>query len=236
MAKLGKQKFNLLGEHNSSRTTFRGTIELYLHYNTDKDFFYFEEIELKKYLPNDSVSFAHCKTKEQALNVIEILVSNKIKETRKLRVEIGMNSELYKVLNPKYEKTESGSDLSNWRVPMDMHITNPEYPQYLQDMLQRGGAVYGGAGLTLNFHRIMELELNGEKLYVECDKDWKYERKHFSGHDFNLIDWTPQAEKFLIETQEKLTNLCQMVLKFFNAGDDIQSLFKKMESNIKMLE
>ena len=119
---------------------------------------------------------------------------------------------------------------------MDMHITNPEYPQYLQDMLQRGGAVYGGAGLTLNFHRIMELELNGEKLYVECDKDWKYERKHFSGHDFNLIDWTPQAEKFLIETQEKLTNLCQMVLKFFNAGDDIQSLFKKMESNIKMLE
>lgn len=234
MAKLGKQKFNLLGEHNSARTTFSGTIELYLYYNTDKDYFYFDELEMKKYLPNDSASFVHCKTKEQALNVIEILVSNKIKETRKLRVEIGMNSDLYKILNPKYEKSESGSDLTGWRAPMDKHIINPEFPQYLQDMLQRGGGVYGGSGLTLKFYRIMELELNGEKLYVECDENWKYERKHFSGHDFNLIDWTPQAEQFLIETENTLNSLCEVVLKFFNAGKDVQSLLSKM-GNHKML-
>ena len=233
MAKLGKQKFNLLGDHNSGRTTFRGTIELYLYYDTERDYFYFDREEMKKYLPDDQVDFSHCKTKEQAVSVIEILVSSKIKETRKLRVEIGMNSDLYKVLNPKYEKVESGSDLRNWRAPLDQFVTNPSLPEYLQDMLARGG-VYEARGLTLTFHRIMELELNGEKLYVDCDKDWKYERKHFSGHDFNLIDWTPEAEKFLIETQKTLDSLCEVVLKFFNAGKDVQSLLSKM-GNHKML-
>lgn len=237
MAKLGKQKFNLLGDHNPEKTTFSGTIELYLYYDTEKDYFYFDKEEMKKYLPENVVCdfqshmFGHCKTKEEAINIIEMLVSSKIKETRKLRIEIGMADENYKIPNPDYDpnRRDFGSN--------EVKIADPALPQYLRDMLKIGGVHYNSTGLALRFERIMELELNGKKLYVSCDKDWKYSRKHFSGHDFNLINWTPQSEQFLINTQNMLNDMCQVVLKFFNNGDDVNALIKRMEnnSNIKLL-
>lgn len=235
MAKLGKQKFSLSGDHNSSRTTFSGTIELYLHYSTEMDFFYFDREEMKKYLPEDVMAnfkehvFGDCDTKDKAVRVIELLISSQIKEKRKLRIEIGMSSDIYKVPNPEYGKNKDHS-LKNWN-PQDPTIIDPALPSYLKEMLGRGGGVYGGSGLTLNFSRIMEVELNGTKRYAGCNSDWKYTRSDLSHHGANLIDWTPEAEKFLIETQSTLDSLCGIVLKFFNAGDNVENLLLKMGNN-----
>lgn len=241
MAKLGKQKFNILGEHDSGRTTFSGTIEMYLYYSAEDDMFYFHPDELKKHIPEEEIGwfknlFSGCKTKRQAVDVVEMLLAREVKETKKLRIEIGMNSALYKTKNPKHKESKPGTPIKEWSFE-EKEITDPSLPKYLRDILERGG-VYSGHGLTLNFVRIMELEINGMKRYAACDENWKYDRKHLSSHNDNLIDWTPAAEQFLINTQKMLDDMCQVVLKFFNNGDDVNALIKRMEenSNIKLLE
>jgi hypothetical protein len=198
MAKLGKQKFNILGDHNSSRTTFSGTIELYLYYSSEDDIFYFDTEELKKYIPETSLTwyksmFEGCRTKNEAVSVVEMLLASQIKETRKLRISIGMNSDIFKVPNPKYKKKVPGSPMKDWNFE-EQTITDPTLPQYLKNMLKDG--LYGGHGLKIEFVRIMELELNGLKRYAGCDKNWKYNRSHLSSQSENLIDWTPAAEDF----------------------------------------
>jgi len=240
MAKLGKQKFSVTGEHDSVRTTFSGTIEMYLYYDTEGDFFYFDRAEMEKYLPKDSVGsyhktvFGECNTKQKAIDIIETLFATEVKETKKLRIEIGVNSDLYKVQNPKHKKEAGKSDdIRTWSFEEE-RIIDPTLPQYLREMLERGGSVYGH-GLTLKFDRIMEIEVKGIKKYVECDKNWHYKRSHFSGHDANLIDWTPSAEAFLIDTQGRIDELGKIILKFFNAGEKAESLILKMESNVKLL-
>lgn len=240
MAKLGKQKFSLADGHESARTTFSGTIEMYLHYDTDGDFFYFPTDEMKKYFPEDSFdtfyknTFGSCNTKQKAINVIEMLLAKEVKETRKLRIEIGMNSDLYKIHNPKH-KREAGKndDIRTWSFEQE-RIVDPTLPKYLQEMLERGGGVYGH-GLTLKFERIMEVEVNGIKRYADCDKNWQYKKKSLSGHGANLIDWTPAAEAFLMDTQHRIDELGKVILNFFNAGDKAENLILKMESNVKLL-
>lgn len=232
MAKLGKQKFSLTGEHNSNRTTFAGVIEMYLQYDTEGDFFYFDTTEMKKYLKEDSVSpfskslFGDCNTKDKAIGIIELLISNSITETRKLRIEIGMNSELYKVPNPLAKEKR------DWSA--DEVIINPDFPTYLKDMLSRGG-MYKDKGITLNFERVMEVELNGIKLYGTCDKDWKYERKNLYSNSGNLIEWTLPAEEFLMDTQNKLDAMCKVILDFFNAGEKVENLLSKMTVSTNLL-
>jgi len=238
MAKLGKQKFSMTGEHNSARTTFSGTFELYLYYDSEGDYFYFDTKEMKQYLPEDTVSdyhkgvFSHCNTKQKAIDIIEVLISSQLKEKRKLRIVLGMPSEIYKVPNPKYKKSEPGSDIRTWRFE-EQEITDPTLPKYLQEMLS--GGVYRGSGLTLEFYRIMEVEVNGKKMYAGCDENWKYKRKDLSSHAANLIDWTPEAEQFLMNTQHTLDSLCKLVLNFFNAGDDVQNLLGKMHTKTNLL-
>jgi hypothetical protein len=230
MAKLGKQKFSIFGDHESGRTTFSGTIELYLYYSSEDDMFYFHPEELKKYIHEDIGWFKNvfdgCRTKQQAIDVVELLLAKEVKETKKLRIEIGMNSSLYKVKNPKHKESKPGTPMREWSFE-EKEIIDPSLPEYLKNILERGG-VYSGHGLTLSFTRIMELEINGMTRYTVCDQNWKYDRKNVSSHSTNLIDWTPEMEKFLLDTQQKLDNLCKLVLEFFNAGQDIQSLLKKV--------
>lgn len=239
MAKLGKQKFSMTGEHNSARTTFSGTFELYLYYDSEGDYFYFDTKEMKQYLPEDAVSdyhksvFSSCNTKQKAIDIIEILISSQLKEKRMLRISLGMPSEIYKVKNPNYKRSEPGAHISTWRFE-DPTITDPTLPKYLQGMLD-GGGVYRGSGLTLEFVRIMEVEVNGKKMYAGCDENWKYKKSSLSSHAANLIDWTPEAEQFLINTQHTLDSLCHLVLNFFNAGDDVQNLLGKMQSKTNLL-
>lgn len=239
MAKLGKQKFSLIDGHEAARTTFSGTIEMYLHYDTDGDFFYFPSEEMKKYFPEGSFdsyyksTFGDCNTKQKAIDVIEMLLAKEVKETRKLRIEIGMNSDLYNVRNPKHKESVAGADIKTWSFEQPT-IIDPTLPKYLQDMLSRG-SVYDSRGLTLKFYRIMEVEVNGIKKYAGCDENWKYKKKSLSSHSDNLIDWTPASEAFLIDTQSRIDELCKIILKFFNAGDKVENLILKMESNVKLL-
>lgn len=231
MAKLGKQKFYLTGDHKAERTTFPGQVELYLHYNAEKDYFHFEKKEMEEYLPKDIVpdgdAFSHCKTKQQALDVIEILISKALNVKRKLRIEIATPRDLHNVKNPVPKKDE-------WDLGYEEYITNDKLPEYLRNMLHRS-SVYEGRGLHISFERIVEVELNGEKMYARCDENWAWKRSDLSGYGFNLIDWTPEAENFLIEAQEKLDSLCKMVLEFFNAGNEAQALLERMKSNTKLL-
>jgi hypothetical protein len=229
MAKLGLQKFSLTGEHNSARTTFSGTIEMHLYYNSERNYFYFNIEDIKKYIPEESApysegkAFGHCETKQDAIAVMELLISSNIKEKRMLRITIGMSADLYKIDNPK-----AGQRFE------DPTIVNPELPQYLQKMIDNTG-VYYGKGLTLSFVRIMELELKGKKMYAGCDENWKYDKKDITSHAANLIDWTPAAEQFLLQTQEKLDSLCKLVLEFFNAGEDVNNLLSKMTATTNLL-
>lgn len=228
MAKLNKQKFNLVGYYNEERTTASGDIELTLYYNAEKEYFYFEDIELKKYLreediPMTSAYFRECDTKSKAIDAMTALIVKGGVETRYLKIELKMPSDLFKIPNPETIKS----------LGYDNHIIDPKFPKYLADMLDN---IHSASGLSIGFERVIKLQVKDIKHYVYCDKDWKYNSKSLHGRGGNLIEWTEEREKFLIDIQEKLTKLCHIVLNYFNAGEDISELFKRMESGNSFLQ
>ncbi len=234
MAKLNKQKFNNVGFHREERTTSSSNIELYLYYNTEDEYFYFDIIELLKYfkkedLPNTKSYFGKCDSKEKAINAMKALIVKGGKETKYLRIMIGMPDMHWKIANP--EKNERGS------YSYEKYISDPNIPPYLADMLKRGKTHSDtSSGLTIDFTKVIKIEQNNSIHFVECNKEWGYRESSLSGNGDNLIEWTQEREDFIINAQNKLNNLCMSVLNYFNAGDDVNKLFERMESNNNLLD
>lgn len=232
MAKLNKQKFNLAGYYNEDRTTYRGDIELNLYYETEHEYFYFDKIEMEKYLrpedvPHVNAYFGQCDTKSKAIDAMQAIIVKGGKETKYLRILLRMPSSLYQVPNP--------NNTSEYEYKR--YMTDPKFPKYLAEMLD--GISFNEiqtSGLSLGYERVIKLEVNNLSHYVACDENWKYNSKSLHGRGGNLIEWTEEREKFLIDTQDKLNKLCQVVLDYFNAGEDISSLFKRMESGSGFLK
>jgi len=233
MAKLGKQKLHLTGSYMAGRTTYRGDVELYLYYNTEKDYFYFDVQEMKKYIgdaaPQHGGFFSDCDTKEKALNKFQSLIKEEVTETRMIRIKIGMPSRIWKVPNPEYDKSnETHRMFSEERIP------NPALPDYLLKMLDKGSC-YSKSGLTLEFERVMKVEVNGIMYYAACKENWSYDRTSLSSYSEGLIDWNEPLETFLMKTQDNIDALCLIVLNFFNAGKDISSLMDRINKDQKLL-
>lgn len=232
MAKLNKQKFNLAGYYNEDRTTSRGAIELNLYYETEHEYFYFDDLEIKKYLkqedvPNVNGYFSQCDTKAKAIDAMKALILKGGTETKYLRIILKMPSELFQVPNPNNQNEYGYNKL----------MTDPKFPKYLSEMLDTiSFQEVQTSGLSLGYERIIKLEVNNLSHYVACDEDWKYDSKFLHGRGGNLIEWSEEKERFLTDTQDKLNKLCHVVLDYFNAGDDISELFKRMESGNVFLQ
>ena len=224
MAKLHKQKFDILGVHNEAQTTVSGDVELYLHYDTKNDFFYFDNKEIDKVFNIKSwFDFKGCKTKKQATSIIELFISDSLVETRVLVLKIGVPKGLWNVKDPNYKESSDGIRYNSDTIP------NPELPKYLVEMLKAKSLHDVSSGITLDFERVMKLEFNGMTQYSQCNKDWEYDKSHLHRNGQNQIEWTQEMEDFLINAQEKINSLSKMVLDFFNAGDDVSSLMEKVD-------
>lgn len=229
MPKLGKEKFTINGYHNPNRTTFSGDVELYLYYDITGNYFYFDKKEIEKYffeeIHNNSIQhlFHMCDTKEKAIGIIVSMLDKDSVEKKMLRIELSIPSIFYMVSNPNYSESEMGSQPT---------IINPEFPQFLIEMLGRR-AIYEGKGISLNFERIMMLENRNKSTCAICDKNWKYTRNNIYGYSSNLIEWTQEREIFLIEFQKKLDLMAKNVLDFFNAKD-IDDLTNRMINSSRL--
>lgn len=230
MAKLNKQKFKIDGSYVEGRTTFSADIELHLYYDTGKEFFYFDRKELLEYFDEETVPiypealFNDCDTKRKAIDVLMVLVKKNLKETRMLRMELGMPSRLYEVRNPKLD--EATREELSWGM-ISKTILDPNMPKFLNDILD-GGRMYSQSGVSLGFERIMKVEFNGVTRYAKCDENWEYKRSSLGGHGGNLIEWSQERENFIIGVQKKLDSLGKMIVDYLNVPD-IEEFYLKME-------
>ncbi len=235
MAKLGKQKFHLSGSYMEGRTTYRGDMELFLHYNVEKDYFHFDIQEMRKYIAEDSLPqhtgfFAHCDTKDKAIEAVQALIKTEVVETRMIRIKMGLPSRFWKVKNPEKENKEG----KQFHFAEDT-IADPKLPLYLAKMLEKGSC-YEQSGLNFSFERVMKVEVNGIIYYGTCNEKWEYNRTHLSGYHEALVDWSEQLETFLISTQDKIDSLCLIILDYFNAGKDFNQLMERINGDQKLLE
>ncbi len=225
MAKLNKEKFEIGGHHKDYRTTTDGDMELYLHYDVHHHTFYFEADEIRKHLGEkvNVADFSKCFTREDAIKVMKWMIDSNSVNTKMIRIELRMPSELFRVPNPAYNK---GSH--------EEYITNPAFPKHLAEMLD--GSFHDGSGLSIKFQRVMKIESNGVAGVADCDENWEYDKRyvHRWSKQGNLIEWTLEREAFLINVQNQMNSLCGMVLDFFNT-ESMELLMKKMESNVKLL-
>lgn len=226
MAKLNKEKFELGGYHKNYRTTGSGDMELYLHYDVHHHTFYFEGDEIKKHLGEKVTApdFSKCFTREDAIKVMKWMIDKNTVNTKMIRIEIGMPSELFCVPNPAY-KIE-GYDKKE--------IINPSLPKHLAEMLN--GSFGEGSGLSIKFQRVMKIESNGVAGVADCDENWNYDKRyvHRWSREGNLIEYTPEREAFLTNVQNQMNLMCKKVLDFFKE-ESLEKLYKKMESNTKLL-
>jgi hypothetical protein len=236
MAKLNKQKFELDGSYVEGRTTFSGDIELHLHYNTSKEFFYFDRDELLKYFDKSSIPdyvenlFNDCDTKRKAVDVLMVLVKKNLKEKRMISMELGMPSKLYSVRNPEYDA--QSEDDKSWGL-VSKTIIDPTIPDFLNKILD-AGKMYSAYGVSLSFQRVMEVEFNGVKRYASCDENWNYKRSNLHSGGHNLIEWSQEREDFLLGVQQKLDDLGKMILDYLNVPD-IEEFYLKMETDSSKL-
>lgn len=226
MAKLNKEKFELGGHHKNYRTTTDGDMELYLHYDVHHHTFYFESDEIQKHLGEKvkSPDFSECFTREDAIKVMKWMIDENTANTKMLRIEIKMPSELFCIPNPAYKKNSHNEK---------EEITNPSFPKHLAGMLEN---FYDGSGLAIKFQRVMKIESNGITGVADCDENWKYDKRyvHRWSKEGNLIAYTPEREAFLINVQNQMNLMCEKVLDFFKE-ESLEKLYKKMESNVKLL-
>jgi hypothetical protein len=225
MAKLNKEKFEIGGYHKNYRTTGSGDMELYLHYDVHHHTFYFEGDEIRKHLGEkvNVADFSKCFTREDAIKVMKWMIDSNSVNTKMIRIEIRMPSELYKVPNPSFNK---GS--------YEKYIINPAFQKHLAEMLD--GSSIDGSGLSIKFQRVMKIESNGVAGVADCDENWDYDKRyvHRWSKEGNLIEYTPEREAFLINVQNQMNLMCEKVLDFFNA-ESLDKLYTKMESNVKLL-
>lgn len=217
MAKLNKHKFTVSGAHRSRRSTSKGQIELYMHYDVDKATFFFDTTEVREYFPNFPGFTWHCETAKAAVSAMKTwLASNHVK-TRMLRIKLGLPSRLTGGPNPKWNKGNIFEE--------EFLSASADKPEFLRQMLDRGFLKHG---ISIEFTRIMRLEHEGHSLYYECEEDWTFNADGYSSnHKENLIEWTEETEQFLISMQAQLDTLCKRVLAFFSTATP-QELVSKM--------
>ena len=203
MAKLGKIKLNIAGEVKE-RTTYKGDIELYLYYDVENNYFYFEKEELKKIFKKEDYyfDFGNCTTKEMAIRLVKehLIASTEIKKMLTLRI----------------------------RVTADLGKGKKEFPEYLEggncSIHSLKDYADNGVSLEIGFKRIMRLGHEGEFLYIHCNDDWSYE-KSYGRYSYyhsmkSLIEWDEQTELFLLNMQKQMNNLCKNVVDFFNTENE----------------
>lgn len=231
MPKVGLEKFNVAGAF-LGRTTFKGQIELNLWYEKSTDCFFFKNKDLlevfgesKEYKgsPNISESFFHqCRTRQSAIDAMKFLLDENTKKTKMLSVEIKMPSHLFMIPNP--EKKDD-----RWA---DDNIKDDKLPEHLRGMLDKS---YAGSGIELTINKVMRIESEGYTMYAQCDENWNYDKRRGSQRTYKqLIEWTPEREKFFTSIQEQMDILCKKILDFFST-DSLENLYTKMESNQKLL-
>lgn len=212
MAKLGKVKIMVMGQVREN-TTYPGQIELYAYYDVDKDFFYFEPIEIQKHFPDCKLgkhNFSQCGSKENAIAVIKTYMGEATQEKRFLRISL----EIEAVLGKEKE------DLS----------------QQLQDMCTYGGAGFrnvevGKRGIWnetkrnigIGIERVKQVTIGKEQVYVSCNENWEV-RKDDTGHSgrHNLVEWTQEIEDFIVNMQKTMDTMCKQIVEFFNVENEEQ--------------
>lgn len=234
MAKLGKVKFGYSGYAWKGRTTSMGDIELYLHYDSSSDIFYFNPIEVNAYLEKErEIGFYHhvfagCRTRQSAIDVLSTLLATEGKTTKMLKIQIGIPERLWKVKNPEPKIEEK--DLRKWK-PYNELIDDGKMPDYLLAMMN-SYTVSERSGISISFDRVMKVEHAGVPMYASCNERWNYSPSRLSKDGKNLIEWTPERELFLIGMQEQLDELCIKVLDFFKA-DTLEKFLLRMEEQTK---
>lgn len=213
MAKLGKIKLNLAGKV-SGRTTYKGDIELYLYYDVDGDYFYFDKDELSKVFKKKDfrINFNQCTTKDMAIRLLREHLIASTEKTKMLSLKIGVTAELGK--------------------------GEQEFPEYLEGScrIYKREDYEDNISLELGFKKVMRLGLEGEYLYVDCDENWNYKTDGYGGYSHyekSLIEWDEQTELFLINMQKQMNNLCKNVIDFFNAPNENE--LKKRISNSPLM-
>jgi hypothetical protein len=202
MAKLGKIKLNLLGEVRG-RTTDKGDIELFLYYDVENNYFYFDDKELKLLFKKGEYyfNFNDCVTKEMAIRLVKEHLFASTEKTRMLSLKIRVTAELGKLNEKKF----------------------PEYLKGKCNINSIEDYEDNGISLEIGFKRVMRLGHEGEYLYINCDENWNYKKSYgryeYHHHELSLIEWDEQTELFLLNMQKQMNNLCKNVVDFFNAPD-----------------
>jgi len=179
---------------------------------------YFE----KKEIPRGPTFFGKCRTRKDAIKLIEMLIARNGKETKMLRINLHMPSDFYKIKNPKYNK-------DNWTE--DQFITNLETPEFLDEMLEN---IYGGRGISIEYKKIMKYEFGDITRYAVCNANWEFEIDKLYNNSKALIEWSPEREQFLVSMQEQLDEICKRVLNFFSVNTK-EELLTRMEDLTKSL-
>lgn len=228
MPKLNKEKFELTGHHIKDRTTFPGQVEMFLHYDTDKHFFYFEGKDLSKYLGEKEghiwVNFNSCDTRQKAIDIVKTLLAENTTKTKMLRIELNMPFKIYSKKNPKFKQENS--------IFEDELVIDGDLPEYLKEMLWRSSM--HGSGLSIVFERVMKIESNGHAVYANCNEKWEYSLSKTGTYSRNLVEWSPEREGFLISMQAQMDEMCKKVLDFFTAKN-LNEFFTRLESNVKLI-
>jgi len=225
MPKIGKEKFSVNGLHHKGRTTFKKDIEMYLHYNTENHYFYFDRDELKNYFKEPFIDFRKCDTRAKAIGMIVALLDELTVKTRMLRIELRMPNHLYSVPNPKHNPEDIYTS-------QDRLIKDEKLPKYLHQMLDD---IHGArSGLCIGFSRIMKLENGAGVAYADCNDKWECRLDRANGYERNLIEWTEEREKFLLSIQEQMDVMSKKVLDYFTA-DNIDALYSRMENTKKLI-
>jgi hypothetical protein len=153
---------------------------------------------------------------------MKFLLEESTKKTKMLKVEIRMPSRLFMIPNPKKKENKWAED----------SIKDERFPEHLRGMLDSG---FYGAGIELTVSKVMKIESEGYVMYADCNENWEYDKRRCHEHTYKqLIEWTPERERFLTSIQEQMDILCTKVLDFFST-DSLEHLYAKMESNQKLL-
>jgi hypothetical protein len=219
MPKLTKEKFQWDGSYLTERTTFPTPIEMYLHYDTTKDYFYFEAKEYEPYLINKkaSLDFRLCKSKKQAMDLLGSAINKQADKKRFLRVQLGVEG----------------------NIGLDKEMLS----KHLQEMTTYGGSYYSNVSgdeqrqFSIEIERIIRVGLEGHYIFAKCDEKWQYEKSNrlvFSTWSGNLIEWDEETEIFLLSIQEGVDRLCRLVTDFFNTKN-VEELKNKIRETPNLL-
>lgn len=216
MAKLNKIKFNLIGTE-FRRTTFKRDIELYLYYNTENEFFYFDSNEIKKYYPtyNNNISFSKCESKRMAIEMIKLYINGYKEKKRMLRVEIDIVGEID--INKK--------DLC--KQLQEMTGSSEDFKSRYDNENKRE--------ISLKFKRVLEIKSDGQSdsAYIDCDENWN-EGDSYYHYGRNLIEWSEEIESFLIKMQQQMDMLSKNLINFFNV-QDVEELKQRISETPLMI-